>query len=287
MRFRRAASAVLALVAIATLAGCFLLPETRGPQSSPATTPAEAVAFASPGDCWQADLVDIYYWQTWAGDSPVSCAKRHTFYTYATPAVLGGFDSIRISGGVISDEVTATAEGACQSEFEKLTGVRVEQSTSLIVLQYYVPSPQEWAAGLDEVRCDAGVIAVGGSVYEQPMERLPENFDRVTAAVRDAPEAFALCINSWDSWEDGPFATEEAEYADCTDSPVWRLEDLSYYPGEHGAPFPAQEAIDEYIAKTCPDGFAYGPTEFDWKWHDYRTVECWVFAQQADQFNGV
>lgn len=267
----------ISVVLLASLSGCFLLPDGPNPRSSSSAKPGEreeAAALAEVGDCWKADTEDLEK-PDWRGEDPVDCGDRHQTYTYFV-----GDINVRIDdawdGKKPSADLSGRAYSKCSTNLRKLG---VPDDAYRVQIYYFVAPKDEWEAGDHSIRCDLGVTAIGTDWNDPGLENLPQKIDTLLDDVEDDPIAYEFCLIG-DAY--GPYESQEVIIADCSTDYMWRYSEDTYFDTELNDPYLSDEELFGFAESVCTTENArvgeaplyYVPTLQMWR-EDYRYVECW------------
>lgn len=278
---RRTASAtVIVALAMTSLSGCFLLPQTseaadEQPTSTPSPTAERYSEYAEVGDCWESTYLRIKQATTWTGGAPVDCAEEHQTYTFFV-GELGFEDEHFYSAIHPTERILTAANDLCANAFlEQFQGPEIPGRLMWFALP---PKRAEWDAGEHRIRCDLALQPLGDD-YLAPSEldSFPDMDDFDRAINRGQ---YDLCLTG-DGYH--PYDEGETELVDCSDGEYyWRLDSYAVYDAAETEPYPGEAVVDEFAWSHCDerrarDGeelFYYGIDEENWG-YGYRVTECW------------
>lgn len=227
------------------------------------------------GDCWQATMEQANDWLDWRGFAPVECTSKHTMETVDVAAVEGDFPGTGLGGAdEYSDEFKQAASETCTRSWSAASSEL--KRPSRVMNFFFIPSPEEFAAGSRWVRCDIGVFATGtawdNSKYE--FEVLSKPFNKF------GKSAFQLCLDSGsdDIGEGG----SNLKVADCSEPHRWQMvreNDLSLnatekYPGTDEVNARARTTCNFKKPRNVTGWFWQTPSEEQWQ-SGFRTSYCW------------
>ncbi len=289
MRTSRTAGTAVALLLAVALGGCFLLPAQHDAQpaaTAEAQTEADnrAVDVAPEvGDCWSETYDNYHSWDFWRGDAPVRCGHRHQAYTFAVTEALANADEIYLANGFLDGEVRDMVVERCADQLAKFLGGPIAE-WSRMESSPFVPTKQQWRDGERWLRCDLTIVGVGSSLFDPEFADLPESTGVLVDQLDKNADRFDVCVDTEDGWSGwGPYESESSIYSICSDDPMWRLHRYELYPGEQGATFPGDEAMEQFVADRCfadlpasQPAYAYWPDSNTWANGD-RALSCWTY----------
>lgn len=214
-------------VAIIVLAGCTppdtdqAQPETAAPEATVEVTEAP-VASVRPevGECWQQDDVSaMLEWASWAGSESVDCSEPHNAVTFA---VLDVPAEAQYPADPLPGEErqydAAVAGVIIQAELQWLQTVyRFSRARWL----WYLPTPEQWAAGERWMRIDAAVGGFGPMTDSTNLQPLTGTLEDLLAVVNDLE--YDKCIDTpRPANEAGPWENiNDSTYVDCLGPHQW------------------------------------------------------------------
>lgn len=214
-------------VAIIVLAGCTspdtdqAQPETAAPEATVEATETP-VASVRPevGECYQEDdVAGMLVWASWAGAEPVDCSEPHNLVTFA---VLDVPAEAQYPADPLPGE---------ERQFDAaVAGVMIEAELQWLQSVYpfsrarwfwYLPNPEQWAAGERWMRIDAAVGGFGPMTDRTNLQPLTGTLEDLLAVVNDLE--YDKCIdtprpaNEAGPWED----INDSTYVDCLGPHQW------------------------------------------------------------------
>lgn len=220
-------------------------------------------------------------WSWWQGGLPVDCGEEHNSITVAITDLDPAFPYPWLETGErreLSDEERAAVGAMCADGIGAHVGHR---AGSRVTWLWYLPSPEQWAAGERWVRCDVAVTALGP--LEPPvLEPLPPTAQEVVSlALAD----FRLCLDTpYPAPDHDPWFDPEANVAvPCDAEAQWEFGVSVDFPD--GA-LPAQEDMAAGILQACDelldtrpdrtDATFYVPSAQGWA-RGSRRATCWLY----------
>jgi hypothetical protein len=275
---RLASAAVITTLALATLSGCFLLPEA--PDATPEPTETEQVqagdGFAAIGDCWNTNYSDMAEWSSWQGDGPVNCDEQHHSYTYFVGELEAEVDEAWHDGAITAELASAVSD-ECAPHRDALG---VPDDAGRVGGYFFVAPESDWENGDHRIRCDLAVSAIDSDWREPELEELPADVDDLVSDIDRHPRSYELCLIG-DGY--GPYDSTEAYLADCGADYYWRYAGTVEFPSPAGVPYPAEDQLYGLADSECSTlglrsgetALSYPPSAEGWD-AGYRDVTCWT-----------
>lgn len=271
-------AAAIGALLLASLSGCFLLPQAPEPkpESSETEDADESDGFGAIGDCWDTNHTDMAEWSSWEGDGPVDCDEDHHAYTYYVGELEADVDEAWEDGG-ISAELSTAVSDQCEPHLEELG---IPDSAARAGGYFFVAPEDDWEDGDHRIRCDVAVSALDSDWNDPELEELPADIDDLVDDIDDNALSYELCVIG-DGY--GPFDSNEAYYADCGGEYFWRYAGVVEYPSEPSDAVPSDDALYAFADTECAalglrddeSVLPYVPSVDGWD-AGYRSITCWT-----------
>jgi len=214
------------------LVGCSSSTESS-PDGPPAADPATTSSAAGGGsfgvgDCWQEDdVAAAVQWLSWEGGDQVDCDTNHNSIPFAVPSLDDDFPFSVDADGELAEPTDAAAAivgFACRSQArDRLTQGAPE--ASMVAIAWYLPTGEQWRAGLRQVRCDLTLEAFDVSRSEPTMRSMPATLADLAIAQRSDPLAYELCALTEDGVAVGPWESPTTWWALAPTAATWAAGD--------------------------------------------------------------
>jgi hypothetical protein len=299
MRFALTAhrtSAVVAVLVVGSiaLASCTSNSNRTGtnpPATNAASTSSAPGAQFAVGACWQEDdYSTAVHWLTWEGSDQVDCKSSHNSITFAVTPLDEDFPYPVDAHGKLTeptDEASAIVSFACLARAQDLVRPGAPEA-SMVEIEWYLPTPEQWKAGQRQVRCDLTLSAFDVTESKHEKRSMPATLDELATGLRSDPLAYEACALTAAGVAVGPFAEPTTTVVVRCDGPhTWRWLDRTEMKASAGAPFPGAAAVKAASTSACRNAmsdsneawWAFFPVAATWAAGD-RSIDCWVGNDQ-------